>query len=285
MVSDFQRTSRAEIWRERNPDERRQIVARIAAESPDFVVILGDIVFCGSSPGDWAEFDELSAPLREARIPILPILGNHEYWISARRALPAFFARFPHLENRNWYSRLYGGLALVFLDSNRRWLTPLRWEEQLDWYASELATLDADPAVQGVLVMLHHPPYTNSTVTSDERHVQRSFVPPFLAAGKTLAMLSGHVHSYERFDRAGKTFVVTGGGGGPRVRLASGGRRRHPDDLFGGPAVRLFHFLLCEATPGGVAVEARGLPKNGRVFETMERFFLPFPSAAAAEGA
>lgn len=282
VVSDFQRTSRAEFWRERNRDERRLIVSRIAQEAPDFLVILGDLVFSGSSPAHWAEFDELTAPLREAGIPILPVLGNHEYWMSPRRALPAFFRRFPHLRERHWYSLAYGGMEMLFLDSNRRWLTPARWEEQLAWYRDELARLDGDPAVRGALVLLHHPPYTNSTVTSDERHVQRSFVPPFADAAKTLAMFSGHVHSYERFERDGKTFCVTGGGGGPRVRLASGGRRRHADDLFAGPPVRMFHYLLCERSPGGLAIEARGLPKRGKAFETMERFLLPWPAAAAA---
>lgn len=284
MVGDFQRTSPAEVWRERNRDERRLIVSRIAEEAPDFLVILGDLVFCGSSPAQWAEFDDLSAPLREAGIPVFPVLGNHEYWISPRRALPAFFARFPHLEGRNWYAAAYGDVALVFLDSNRRWLAPALWAEQLAWFAAELDRLDANPAVRAVLVMLHHPPFTNSTVTSDERHVQGFFVPPFLDAAKTRAMFSGHVHSYERFDRGGKTFVVTGGGGGPRVRLSRGGRRRHADDLFEGPAVRPFHFLLCEPRSGGLAVEALGLPKRGRGFETMEAFLLPFPDAAA-EGA
>jgi 3',5'-cyclic AMP phosphodiesterase CpdA len=282
VVSDFQRTSRAELWRERNLDERRRIIQRIAEEGPDFVAILGDLVFCGSSPAHWAEFDRLSAPLREAGIPILPVLGNHEYWVSPRRALAAFFARFPHLGGRHWYALAYGDLALTFLDSNRRWLSPARWKEQLDWYSEELARFDQDPAVRACLAMLHHPPYTNSTVTSDEVHVQRGFVPPFARSQKTVAMFSGHVHSYERFERDGKTFCVTGGGGGPRVRLSSGSRRRHADDLFSGPPVRLFHFLLCERAPEGLRIEARGLPKGSRSFETMDRFSLRWPVPAVA---
>jgi 3',5'-cyclic AMP phosphodiesterase CpdA len=282
VVSDFQRTSRAEVWRERNRDERRLIVERIAQEAPDFLVVLGDLVFSGSSPAHWAEFDALTAPLRDAGIPILPVLGNHEYWMSPSRALPAFFARFPHLAGRHWYALSYGGMELLFLDSNRRWMTPARWEEQLAWYREQLARIDRDPSVRGALVLLHHPPYTNSTVTSDERHVQRSFVPAFASAAKTLAMFSGHVHSYERFERGGKTFCVTGGGGGPRVRLATGGRRRHADDRFDGPPVRMFHYLLAEPSPGGLSIEARGLPKRGKAFETMERFLLPWPDAAAA---
>src|SRR5205823_2075898 len=116
------------------------------------------------------------------------------------------------------------------------------WSTQRTWYEETLRASDDDMATRGVFVLMHHPPYTNSTVTGDEVHVEDTFVPAFVRAKKTLAMLSGHVHSYERFVRDGKTFVVSGGGGGPRAALETGAARRHPDDQFDGPAVRDFHF-------------------------------------------
>lgn len=274
VVSDLQRTSSIELWRESNVDERARIVREIAALGPDFVAILGDLVFYGASEVDWAELDALGLPLREARVPVLPVLGNHECWWSPRAALKHYFARFPHLHGRRWYSLAHGALGLLFLDSNQRWMSAAQWKEQLAWYAGELARFDRDPAVRGVLVMLHHPPYTNSTVTSDELHVQRDIVPAFFSARKTLAMLSGHVHSYERFTRAGKMFVVTGGGGGPRMRLATGQRRRHQDDLFDGPPLRGFHFLTFSLSRTGVEVAMRGIEKGGRDFSTMDAFTL-----------
>jgi hypothetical protein len=169
-------------------------------------------------------------------------------------------------------------LRLVFLDSNRRFLPSALWSEQAEWYEEEIARAEGDPQTRGTLVLVHHPPYTNSSVTSDERHVQRSFVPAFQAARKTMAMLSGHVHSYERFGRGGKAYLVTGGGGGPRIRLETGARQRHGDDLFAGPPIRFFHYLMAALTPGGIQVEMRGLRKGEVRFETMDRFLLPWPS-------
>jgi hypothetical protein len=87
-------------------------------------------------------------------------------------------------------------------------------------------------------------------------------------------MISGHVHSYERFDRAGKSFLVAGGGGGPRVRLREGSRRRHTDDAFDGPALRWFHYLFLRLDGEGLDVEARGLEKSGRDCVSMDRFRL-----------
>lgn len=276
-VGDLQRTSRAELWRESNDRERERVLRAIAAEAPDFVALLGDLVFRGSAASDWARFDALAAPIREAGIPVVPVLGNHEYWFTRKPALANYFARFPFLDGRRWHAASYGPLAVLALDSNLRFLPPAAWEEQRLWFEAELARADADPGVRGVLVLVHHPPYTNSTVTSDELHVQRAFVPPFERARKTVLMLSGHVHSYERFLRRGKAYVVTGGGGGPRARLASEGRRRHADDLFEGPAVRDFHYLVGELTPSGLQIEIKGIPKGGERFASLERFSLPWP--------
>jgi Icc-related predicted phosphoesterase len=275
VVSDLQRTSRLELWRESNPRERERILRRIGEESPDFVAMLGDLVFRGSSASDWSEFDRLTGPLTRARIPMFPILGNHEYWVSSRLALPNYFSQF---HGRRWYAGSYGPLALLFLDSNRSRMPRVEWKAQIDWYTSALQAAQDDPAVRGILVFVHHPPYTNSTVTSDTIPVQRSIVPPFVAAGKTMAMLSGHVHSYERFERAGKVFLVSGGGGGPRVRLSTGDRRRHTDDLFSGPPVRHLHFLSISLEEEGLVVSKQALPKGGEEFKADDSFLLRWPA-------
>lgn len=276
VVGDLQRTSLAEIFRESNERERARLVREIAAYGPDFLVCAGDLVFSGSSRLDWEEFDALTRPLRDAGVPMLPILGNHDYWPRKTAALENYFARFPHVSGQRWYSVTYGPLGLVFLDSNEKALGKARWSEETAWFASELARFDGTRAVRGTVVFVHHPPFTNSTVTPDEAHVKRAFVPPFLAAKKTLAMISGHVHSYEQFAKGGKTFLVTGGGGGPRVRLASGAARRHPEDAFSGPEVRHFHFLLCSPGPEGLQIEVVGLEKGADAFATLNRFTLPW---------
>lgn len=277
IVSDLQRTSRLEVWRESNREERAIILAAIAREEPELVLMLGDLVFCGSSASDWKEFDALAAPIREAKIPVLAVPGNHEYWVSPQAGVRNFQSRFPLLQQRPWHAVSWGPLRLLMLDSNRRFLSSARWEEQARWYEEEIARLDRESETRGAVVLVHHPPYTNSSVTSDELHVQRAFVPPFQAARKTLAMLSGHVHSYERYVRGGKTFLVTGGGGGPRIRLETGPRQRHGDDLFAGPPVRFFHYLLATLVAGGMEVEMRGVRKGEKTFETMDRFLLPWP--------
>ncbi|MEP7119304.1 MAG: metallophosphoesterase [Byssovorax sp.] len=275
VVGDLQRTSWLEFWRESNDAEREVVAHALAAARPALLAITGDLVFDGSSAKQWAELDATAAPIRDAGIPVFAALGNHEYW-GGTAGQAHFFERLPHLENKHYYAVAYGPVRLVFLDSNIGEVTPAAWEAQRVWYEDTLAKLDADPEVRGVLVLLHHPAYTNSTVTSDEPFVQQVIVPPLVRAKKTLALLSGHVHSYERFAREGKMFVVSGGGGGPRARLAEGVDRRHPDDLFVGPPIRNFNFTVYTVTATGVAAEVMGLPKGGTSVAPMDHFTLPF---------
>ncbi|MGK3992376.1 hypothetical protein [Sorangium sp. So ce1024] len=125
-----------------------------------------------------------------------------------------------------------------------------------------------------MLVLAHHPPCTNSTVTGDEPHVQRHIVTPLLRSRKALALISAHVHNHERFQRGGKLFIVAGGGG-PRTALAQGAARHHPDDLARGSALRPFHFLLIAPAPQGLAVEVRGLAKGASATAALNQFVIP----------
>ena len=127
-------------------------------------------------------------------------------------------------------------------------------------------------------MFLHHAPLTNSSLVGDDQNVLQSLVPNFRRRKKTMAMLTGHAHGYERFQRWGKTFIVTGGGGGPRSPLLTGNDRRNPDDEFAGPAVRNFNFVELSLTARGLHAFVVGLPKGSSRFCRMESFDLPWPA-------
>lgn len=268
VVGDLQPTSWLELLRESNHVERARIVEAIAKEPHDFVVTLGDHVFLGDDAREWRAVD----PALSAWGTVFPVLGNHDYGLFSRRALRQFDQRFAHLGGRRWYRVRYADVALLFLDSNRTRMAERAWLSQLQWYEAALAEADRDASVSRTLVIVHHPPYTNSRVTSDDMTVRLSFVPPLHRTAKAVGMISGHVHAYERFARNGRQFVVSGGGGGPRVPLLEGAHRRHGDDLVSGAAPRPFHYLRFETD---LRCEVRGFDRGPTALRRIDAFALP----------
>lgn len=274
IAGDFQQTNFFEFvaGREQNDVPRARLIGAIAAERAAGLVCLGDLVFDGASRADWAWFDRLMAPVHRRGTPVLPVLGNHDYWGSDAAAIANVESRFPQLRSSHWYRRVFGSMAIVVLDSNEASLGPTLWERQARWFETTLADLDADRRVGGVIVCAHHPPYTNSATTGDEAHVQRTFVETFLAARKTVAFFSGHAHTYERFEKRGKTFVVSGGGGAPRVVARAVCAHEDRCRL---PHPRPFHYLRLAVGRAGVTVDAIGFDP-GRELRRFDRFHLPF---------
>jgi hypothetical protein len=279
VVGDFQRTAPIlEFWREQNDAERARIVSAIANLHPDLLAMTGDCVFDGGSDAEWSAFDALVAPLHAEGLPAFAAFGNHEYWRGGRAAEARVFPRFPLDAGRHWFSIAFGPLRFVVLDGNADHLSGDQWRSQIEWYLGALRELDLEPSVRGIFVLVHQPPYTNGIVTTDDMDVQRAFVQPFLESRKTLGMLSGHVHSYERFVQGGKTFVVSGGGGGPRAEVATGSARRHTRDEFDGPALREFNFTVYSVNPWGIDARVMGLGKGGSEVHVMDLFSMRWPT-------
>ncbi|MGH7457066.1 MAG: metallophosphoesterase family protein, partial [bacterium] len=263
VIGDTQRTSWLEtifMFREENDRERELLLQHLFRTKFSLLVHLGDMVFDGASASEWKEFDRLFAPVFAEGIPFIPAMGNHEYWGNNQQALANLTARFPRLANCRWQACIYDSLGLIVIDSNISEYAEADWARQVAWFEGALQEMEANPNVRAVLTFSHHPPFTNSTMIDDASHLAKSFLPAFFAARKTMAFISGHVHGYERFAANGRTFIVSGGGGGPRLRLLERNKARH-QDLFFGPAIRPFNYLLLYPEPGRLRIEVMGLDK------------------------
>ncbi|HET9135447.1 MAG TPA: metallophosphoesterase [Candidatus Kapabacteria bacterium] len=211
-----------EFWRENNRAAVGAICGKIALLHPGFLFVLGDLTFDGASEKLWRTFDAYAKPIRDSNIRTYPLLGNHEYFTNKRKMFYQYSSRFSHINEQLWYLIKWHDVAIIALNSNFSKLTKKERRLQDEWYGQVLRLLDRDKSVASIIVACHHPPYTNSTVVSDDQTVQEHFVLPFKQSPKSVLFITGHCHSYEHFVIDGKNFIVSGGGG-PRQELEESG--------------------------------------------------------------
>ncbi len=273
IVGDTQRSSKWEFILEQNEGIPKKIFDKIADENPLFVVHLGDISFWGSSTTWWSYFDEDAAEVIKKGIPIYPVPGNHDYFGSNEKAKINLVSRFPFLKEQTWYSKRINNLGIIFLNSNFEDLTDEDNKAQLRFYKKELKTLEQDSTIQHIIVVCHHSPYTNSTIVDPSKDVQKYFIPAFMKAVKTKAFFSGHCHSVEHFIKSDKHFIVTGGGGGPRQKLATGKRAKYKDYFTAG---RIRYFNYCRLTFEGNDLKLEIIGWDDSITNSVNLFTLEF---------
>lgn len=243
VIGDQQRTSWVEFWKESNT-QHAEIVTKAMAQRPDALLLLGDHVFWSSSKGDWEFFDEIMQPVHALGIPVFPLFGNHEYLGDAEVGMQNVQSRFAAARS-TWYRWDADSVAYIMLNSNWSDMGEDSAAMQRTWFEQQLTACEKDVTIRAIVVSSHHPPFTNSSVVSDDVRTRDEFVPLFMKSVKGRLWLSGHCHALEMFERDGKTFVVSGGGGGPRQKLFTGAAARYTDQL-SGSSIRPLHSLLLQ---------------------------------------
>ncbi|NUM32988.1 MAG: metallophosphoesterase [Candidatus Brocadiae bacterium] len=272
ILGDTQRTSGWEFWRENNDEYRKSLFPAVVKEKPDAIVILGDLVFRGSSQWHWQEFEQNTQEARTNKITIYPLLGNHQYYGNNQEAFENYFQRFPYLKNSRWYDRKLSSCAFLFLDSNFGELSEEEIFLQNLWYLKKLKEYENSPEVKHIFVCCHHPALTNSTVISPSQEVKQHFLPAFLSMNKTRIFFSGHCHAYEHFFYEGKHFIVSGGGGGPRHTLNTNPSTRKYQDLFSGSEIRSLHYCKLLLDKSQLHFTMMGFDPDKKIWDRQDSF-------------
>jgi|SRR5581483_2999529 len=218
-----------------DPLARRAIVNEMAHTDvkPDFIVMTGDVVYHGDDKDDWHIFDDETKDLRDRKIRLLPVLGNHD--VHGHNGQSNFvehfeeLKRYPQLKTNGWYSVDYGNVQFIMLDSQTTYKSQT---PQGDWLESQLKRVPDD--LDFLVIALHHPVVTHPSripfitrckteypvpgraheVEDAEQYLKRVLEKFTVAHPHTkVLVLSGHNHNYERYVVNGITYVVTAGGG------------------------------------------------------------------------
>ncbi|MBI4582844.1 MAG: alkaline phosphatase [Planctomycetes bacterium] len=193
-------------------------------------------------------------------MPAYPLLGNHEYPSSQNPALaPQLFLDYFELPgDERFYSFNYGSVHFVALDVYQNSDAPDNWRltaSQYAWLESDLANAQAS-GMPWTVVTFHHPALSSAASTSRpwESPLQTDLFPLFDAYGVDYVVM-GHHHLYNRSNRKGITYIITGGGGAALQAISTAPFSVNPNHHR--LAVRDYEYLLFEATAARMTMVAK----------------------------
>jgi len=198
-----------------NPRIRKWLAGRVADEHPQALLLTGDTPYTGSLASDWQVFQNETQRWRDAQILQLPTTGNHEVKGDHDIGIENYLANFPSIARHRYYSALLGSVEVISLDCT---LTSTPSSPQGRWFAAQLNHV---PAQVEFLFILDHRPWMADRQSQIFVGIP---IPQALALRNVLEarldkihakvmVINGHIHNYERFERRGVEYVVTGGGG------------------------------------------------------------------------
>jgi len=233
-----------------SPAARASLIARIAEERPDAILISGDVPWHGGVADDYARFRVETDVWRARHIPIIPSLGNHEFsQCEADACLEHWWSAFPELRGRRWHAANVGShVRVLALDT----MSPLvAGSVQRAWLEHEVATLAA--SVQFLIIAVHHPPVADIQTRVHVDHNPRpneialaDYLKAAAAASSArILVVAGHIHNYERLEQDGVAYLVSGGGGAVPYEVD-----RTDADLYKGIDFPNYHYVKLTIADG-----------------------------------
>ena len=162
----------------------------------EFTVMLGDNIYGGESPTDFAnKFEKPYKPLLDAGVKFYAALGNHDD--PNQRNYKHF-----NMNGERYFSfkAPRGSVRFFALDSN------YMDKAQLAWLEKELSASGSGWKI----AFFHHPLYSSGEKHGSDTVLRDQLEPLFLKYGVDL-VLSGHEHFYERLKpQKGINYIILG---------------------------------------------------------------------------
>lgn len=198
-----------------NPRVRQWLAQKIGQERPQALLVTGDMPYTGEKKADWEEYQRETDSWKAAGFPVFPTMGNHEVYHDRDKGIANYLDNYPMLQRHLYYSAVLGSVEVLSLDMAE----PVGARSQQGrWFTAQLEHL---PAQVEFLLILYHLPWVADTQsqllasmpskaaltlrTMLEAHISRMHAK--------VLVFNGHIHNYERFERHGVEYIVTGGGG------------------------------------------------------------------------
>jgi 3',5'-cyclic-AMP phosphodiesterase len=182
-----------------------QVWKELAAESPAFVVSVGDTIegmSDATAAAEWRQVGQILKPLRRCPLYLAP--GNHDIWSPAsERLFRQFAARPVH------YSFDYGRAHFTILDNSRSEELPA---EQLAFLETDLKAHAGQPLK---IVIAHRPSWLVNVAFQNPKFALHQLARRY----GVQYVIAGHVHQILHLELEGVTYVSMPSSGG-HLRLS-----------------------------------------------------------------
>jgi|GEM_PF-728111 len=194
------------------PQPFPQMLAEAEALSPNFMMIIGDLIEGYDSPEvvqeEWNQFFAVTAG---AGVPMVGLVGNHD--VNDLTTEKIWQERIGELV----FSFDYGNTHFIGLNSEEEAVlikkpttTGIIFKEQIAWLKADLEAHKNSP---NIIVFIHEPFFRKAWYPEAENNWEE--IHALLKKYPVRAVFAGHWHEYRKMpDRDGIQYVVTGGGGG-----------------------------------------------------------------------
>ncbi len=227
-----------------NPRVRAWLAERIGQQHPQAILLTGDMPYTGSDPADWKVFQRETQSWRAINALQLPAIGNHEVLGGGPAGIANYMKSFPEISGHRYYSALMANVEVISLDYNIP-CGPASMQGR--WFVSQLDHLP--PQVEFLIILDHLPWMADrqsemfvGLPTKDAIGLRTMLEARLGKIHAKVIVFNGHIHNYERFERNGVEYVITGGGGAvPYPVLFRGG-----GDLYRDPGFPVYHYLTVD---------------------------------------
>ena len=186
-----------------------RLIGRILDRKPDFIVHLGDMI---SRPDvkEWNQFFNLSSPIT---VPFFPVAGNHDVGMTSKGE-EMYHKQFLLPGGKAHYSFKAGQGFFIILNSEKG--KGRISDEQWHWLKELMEPLN--PTFK--LAFLHRPLFLPADSfkrgnTMDKYPSDRDQLHEFFVKSKMNAVFAGDDHRYDRREKDGVLYIISGGGGAP----------------------------------------------------------------------
>ena len=198
-----------------------QLMKAVTGRNAHFLIHLGDMIPYPHER-EWKAFFEIS---RQMNLSFFPVVGNHDVWTSTR-GREIYRKQFSLPGGKPYYAFQAGKILFVILDSEEEKRRIIN--EQRSWLEDTLS-VSQEPFK---FIFLHRPlfPPKNSLKLGhamDRYPRERDDLHQLFLKTKVKAVFTADDHRYDRREKDGILYLISGGGGAPLTAFKESGGYFH----------------------------------------------------------